>query len=253
MGALAGASPVQVVGSVDSAGRPVLASRSRSRSWPSPCAHCYRPRHDREHPHLGDHRPAAGVRRRRAGAREGRRHVRPQAPLPPRHGRPVVLRRRVRPWRGEPRFVDRHPVLGGLEGAATGAASMAIVMRVFDRGDRVKAMGWWSLVGAGGPVSASCSAGSCSKSSAGACCSCAGADDRAGLVLGSSSSPRRSVATQKFDIAGAATLGAASPRCCSRSTAGLRSAGATASVIRSCCAQCCSFGSCGSSYAATRR
>ena len=42
--------------------------------------------------------------------------------------------------------------LGGLEGAATGAASMALVMRVFDRGERVKAMGWWSLVGAGGPV-----------------------------------------------------------------------------------------------------
>jgi EmrB/QacA subfamily drug resistance transporter len=42
--------------------------------------------------------------------------------------------------------------LGSLEGAATGAASMAMVMRTFEREDRVKAMGWWSLVGAGGPV-----------------------------------------------------------------------------------------------------
>lgn len=43
-------------------------------------------------------------------------------------------------------------VLGSVEGAATGAASMAMVFKAFDAGDRVKAMGWWSLVGAGGPV-----------------------------------------------------------------------------------------------------
>jgi EmrB/QacA subfamily drug resistance transporter len=42
--------------------------------------------------------------------------------------------------------------LEGLEGAATGAASMALIFRVFEPGDRVKAMGWWSLVAAGGPV-----------------------------------------------------------------------------------------------------
>jgi len=42
--------------------------------------------------------------------------------------------------------------LHGFEGAATGAASMAIIFSVFEPGDRVKAMGWWSLVGAGGPV-----------------------------------------------------------------------------------------------------
>jgi EmrB/QacA subfamily drug resistance transporter len=42
--------------------------------------------------------------------------------------------------------------LEGLEGAATGAASMALIFSVFAPGDRVKAMGWWSLVGAGGPV-----------------------------------------------------------------------------------------------------
>ena len=42
--------------------------------------------------------------------------------------------------------------LEGLEGAACGAASMALIFQVFERGDRVKAMGWWSLVGAGGPV-----------------------------------------------------------------------------------------------------
>ncbi len=40
----------------------------------------------------------------------------------------------------------------GLQGAATGAASMALVLQAFSHEDRVKAMGWWALVGAGGPV-----------------------------------------------------------------------------------------------------
>ncbi|MGD0881423.1 MAG: MFS transporter [Acidimicrobiales bacterium] len=40
----------------------------------------------------------------------------------------------------------------GIQGAATGAASMALVLQAFSHEDRVKAMGWWSLVGAGGPV-----------------------------------------------------------------------------------------------------
>jgi MFS family permease len=40
----------------------------------------------------------------------------------------------------------------GIQGAATGAASMALVLQVFSHEDRVKAMGWWALVGAGGPV-----------------------------------------------------------------------------------------------------
>ena len=40
----------------------------------------------------------------------------------------------------------------GVQGAATGAASMALVLEVFSHADRVKALGWWSLVGAGGPV-----------------------------------------------------------------------------------------------------
>jgi EmrB/QacA subfamily drug resistance transporter len=43
-------------------------------------------------------------------------------------------------------------VLGGIEGAATGAASMALIFRAFPPDDRVKAMGYWSLIGAGGPV-----------------------------------------------------------------------------------------------------
>jgi EmrB/QacA subfamily drug resistance transporter len=42
--------------------------------------------------------------------------------------------------------------LGGLVGAGLGASSMALVLSMFDSGDRVKAMGWWSMVGAGGPV-----------------------------------------------------------------------------------------------------
>lgn len=53
-------------------------------------------------------------------------------------------------WGAIPLIVIR--TIGSLEGAATGAASMAMVMRTFEREERVKAMGWWSLVGAGGPV-----------------------------------------------------------------------------------------------------
>ncbi len=43
-------------------------------------------------------------------------------------------------------------LLDGVQGAATGAASMALILQVFSHEDRVKAMGWWALVGAGGPV-----------------------------------------------------------------------------------------------------
>jgi EmrB/QacA subfamily drug resistance transporter len=42
--------------------------------------------------------------------------------------------------------------LGGVVGAALSASSMALVLGAFAPGERVKAMGWWSLVGAGGPV-----------------------------------------------------------------------------------------------------
>ena len=42
--------------------------------------------------------------------------------------------------------------MGGLVGATLGATSMAMVLGAFPKGERVKAMGWWSLVGAGGPV-----------------------------------------------------------------------------------------------------
>jgi MFS family permease len=42
--------------------------------------------------------------------------------------------------------------LDGIQGAATGTASMALIMNAFAPEDRVKAMGWWTLVGAGGPV-----------------------------------------------------------------------------------------------------
>jgi len=42
--------------------------------------------------------------------------------------------------------------LDGVQGAATGTASMALIMSSFPANERVKAMGWWSLVGAGGPV-----------------------------------------------------------------------------------------------------
>jgi MFS family permease len=42
--------------------------------------------------------------------------------------------------------------LDGVQGAATGTASMALILQLFDREERVKALGWWTLVGAGGPV-----------------------------------------------------------------------------------------------------
>ncbi len=42
--------------------------------------------------------------------------------------------------------------LDGIQGAATATASMALINSVFSKSDRVKALGWWSLVGAGGPV-----------------------------------------------------------------------------------------------------
>jgi EmrB/QacA subfamily drug resistance transporter len=43
-------------------------------------------------------------------------------------------------------------VLGAATGAAVGPASMAVINRVFPRSRRVQAMGYWSMVGAGGPV-----------------------------------------------------------------------------------------------------
>lgn len=43
-------------------------------------------------------------------------------------------------------------ILAGLEGAATGPTSMALINRSFPPADRVKAMGFFSLVAAGAPV-----------------------------------------------------------------------------------------------------
>ncbi|MGH2684273.1 MAG: MFS transporter, partial [Actinomycetota bacterium] len=42
--------------------------------------------------------------------------------------------------------------LGASAGAAAGPASMALINSIFPRDRRVQAMGWWSLVMAGGPV-----------------------------------------------------------------------------------------------------
>jgi MFS family permease len=42
--------------------------------------------------------------------------------------------------------------LDGVQGAATGTASMALILQLFDREERIRALGWWTLVGAGGPV-----------------------------------------------------------------------------------------------------
>ncbi len=42
--------------------------------------------------------------------------------------------------------------LDGVQGAATGTASSALINMLFAPEERVTAMGWWSLIGAGGPV-----------------------------------------------------------------------------------------------------
>jgi EmrB/QacA subfamily drug resistance transporter len=42
--------------------------------------------------------------------------------------------------------------LGAAAGAATGPATMAIILAAFPPSERVKAMGWWSFAGAGAPV-----------------------------------------------------------------------------------------------------
>ena len=42
--------------------------------------------------------------------------------------------------------------LSAMAGASLGPSSLALIFRVFDRNDRVKAMGYWSLVNAGAPV-----------------------------------------------------------------------------------------------------
>jgi EmrB/QacA subfamily drug resistance transporter len=53
-------------------------------------------------------------------------------------------------WSGPALIVVR--ILGSVPGAATGPTSMALIMRAFPAHERVKAMGWWSLVAAGAPV-----------------------------------------------------------------------------------------------------
>ena len=42
--------------------------------------------------------------------------------------------------------------LGAIEGAATGPASFAVISRIFPREERVRALGFWSMVAAGAPV-----------------------------------------------------------------------------------------------------
>jgi EmrB/QacA subfamily drug resistance transporter len=43
-------------------------------------------------------------------------------------------------------------LLSGVEGSCTTVASWSLLFRVFPPEERTKTMGWWSLVGAGGPV-----------------------------------------------------------------------------------------------------
>jgi len=53
-------------------------------------------------------------------------------------------------WNGPSLIAFR--VFAAIPGAAIGPTSMALIMRAFPEDERVKAMGWWSLVGAGAPV-----------------------------------------------------------------------------------------------------
>ena len=55
-------------------------------------------------------------------------------------------------WRGAPGSLIAFRTLGAATGAAVGPASIAIINRMFPRERRVQAMGYWSMVGAGGPV-----------------------------------------------------------------------------------------------------
>ena len=96
--------------------------------------------------------PAARLRGRRAGSRQARRPPRLPAPLPRRAcpaRRSAWCSPRSAPTAG---VLIAARLLDGVQGAATGAASMALVLQAFSHEDRVKAMGWWALVGAGGPV-----------------------------------------------------------------------------------------------------
>ena len=109
-------------------------------------------------------------------------------------------------WGALPLIVIR--TIGSLEGAATGAASMSIVMRTFDRDERVKAMGWWSLVGAGGPVIGVVLGGFLLQSFGWRVIfACQMPLIAAAFVLGSIVLPTtETLPPQKFDIAGALTL-----------------------------------------------
>ena len=53
-------------------------------------------------------------------------------------------------WDGVSLVVIR--IIAAFFGAAMGPTSMALIMRSFAAADRVKAIGWWALVAAGGPV-----------------------------------------------------------------------------------------------------
>ena len=53
-------------------------------------------------------------------------------------------------WNASSLIVFR--VLAGAESASVGPAALALILRSFSQEDRVKAMGWWSLIGAGAPV-----------------------------------------------------------------------------------------------------
>lgn len=101
--------------------------------------------------------------------------------------------------------------LAALAGAATGPSSMAILMRTFPDEDRVKAMGWWSLVGAGAPVIGLVAGGPLVAAFGwrwiflAQVPLCALASTAAALVL--AETPRRS--REPLDMAGAGTLAVA--------------------------------------------
>jgi len=93
-------------------------------------AHLTRAGDDGEHAYLGDHRADVGVRRGRARAGPGRRRVGAPARVPAGHDRAVIGAGLFS--RGmERRFAHRVPHAQCVRRRGHGAASMALIFRVF--------------------------------------------------------------------------------------------------------------------------
>ena len=98
---------------------------------------------------LGGHRPVPRARAHDAAVRQARRRLGSPPGVPARASPASPSAPRSPRSRGAAPALIAIRVLGSIPGAATGPTSMALIMRAFPEDDRVKAMGWWALVGAG--------------------------------------------------------------------------------------------------------